>query len=320
MSNELPEEDFEALIERVAQTGKMDEASVRKILTCVYADGIITLAEADMLFDVNETLQGVDEAWKARFAGCIKDFVLQNHEPTGWVSEEEAEWLLSRTSNEGGTVTDVDLDMLLAIVRYAEGAPPRFGREILKAACGRLTDAGRALKEDIERVRTALYAMAGDGATWVTGFEADILFRTNDAIAFAKNDPAWNDLFARAVANHLMARAHPNPVTEAEALSRQNWLRDTSVNPFGLFSGMLDGFGTDTWFEKITYDTEKATNARLAAKAAADRQASRVDEAESSWFMERLGWDKKISPAERALVNFLKEEVPGFADGLAAVA
>ena len=32
--------------------------------------------------------------------------------------------------------------------------------------------------------------------------------------------------------------------------------------------------------------------------------------------LRRLGWDKTVSPAERALVDLLKSEAPGFAQGL----
>ena len=41
---------------------------------------------------------------------------------------------------------------------------------------------------------------------------------------------------------------------------------------------------------------------------------------EATWFLTRLGADKSVSLAERALIDFLKVEAPGFAQGLAVAA
>lgn len=168
-------------------------------------------------------------------------------------------------------------------------------------------------------MRRALFAPAGEGAIWVTREEATVLYLTNDAIAFAKNDPAWNDLFARAIANHLLAAAHPSPMSESEALERERWLGEgADVGDF--LAKITNGFAEGSWFEKVSYNTDKAADARMAAREAALREAEQVDDEENAWFLKRLGWDKKISPAERALVDFLKQEAPGFADGIAVIA
>jgi hypothetical protein len=77
-------------------------------------------------------------------------------------------------------------------------------------------------------------------------------------------------------------------------------------------------FDAGRWFERVAYDPRKAELARKAARAAAQRAGEAVTEEETDWFMRRLRWDGQVSPAERALVDFLKREAPGLTHGLTA--
>jgi hypothetical protein len=56
---------------------------------------------------------------------------------------------------------------------------------------------------EVELIRRILYAFGGDGNIAVTRQEAEVLFDINDATAEASNDPAWSDLFVKALANFL---------------------------------------------------------------------------------------------------------------------
>ncbi|MEE9380871.1 MAG: hypothetical protein V3V03_05645 [Hyphomonadaceae bacterium] len=312
------DQELEGLMAKVAELGQMSETEAGRVVSEAYWDGIVTHGEAEALFDLNDKLDGCDPVWDKRFVGAIKDFLLTEQAPQGWVTEEECEWLIERVTRDGYVKLGSEMDLLLDVLRYAEGAPERLGKFTLNAVRKRIAEAGRATKDDVERMRRALYASAGAGGIWVTREEATVLFLTNDAVAFAKNDPAWNDLFARAIGNHLMAMAHPSPMSESDALARERWL-DEKVSVGGFLSDMANSFGDGSWFEKVTYSPEKAAKARSAAKEAALRVAENIDDDENDWFMKRLGWDKKISPAEKALVEFLQAEAPGFADGIATI-
>ena len=156
----------------------------------------------------------------------------------GWVTDEEAEWLLSNIQVNGDQPSLDEIDLLLSVLRHAEGAPQKLAHFTLDAISERIIAAGVANLNMVERMRYALYAGAGHGGLWVSQFEAGLLFKTNDAIAEADNAPTWNDLFARAVGNHLMARAHPDPQTVEGALARESWLQDSSSSTGGFFSRM----------------------------------------------------------------------------------
>lgn len=312
--------DLEGLMAKVAELGRVSEEEARRIVNEVYDDGVVSRAEADTLFDLNDRLSGADPLWDARFGEAIKDYLLTVEAPIGWVSEEECAWLIERIKRDGDTRIATEVDLLLEVLRYADGAPAKLGLFALEACCTLAAEQGQVLTDDVERIRRALYAPAGDGAVWVTKAEATVLFKLNDQVAHARNDKAWNELFARAIANHLMACAHPDAQSEADAFAREKWLESKSHGVGGFFGAAVSSLTDGSWFSKVTYDVDKAAQARRAAKAAAERAASEIDADETDWLVKRLGWDKTVSPAERALIDFLKEEAPGFTSGIAAAA
>ena len=312
------DQDTKAMLERVAKLGEVSESDALRIINDTYKDGIVSRGEADALFRLNDVLKTADSQWSSRFHEAIKDFLLTREAPEGWVTDEEADWLLTNIQVNGDKPGLDEIDLLLSVLRHADGAPQKLARFTLEAISERIIVAGVANLNMVERMRYALYAGAGDGGLWVTQYEATVLFKTNDAIAGARNASTWNDLFARAIGNHLMARAHPEPTTVETALAREAWLSDTSVNPGGLFARMGASFGSGNWFESVTHNADKAAKARQAAADAALRDAEVVTELEADWLARRLQWDKKISQAEICLIEFLKAEAPGFTQGLVA--
>ncbi|MCF6328542.1 MAG: hypothetical protein L3J02_01910 [Henriciella sp.] len=314
------DQDLQAILSQVEKLGEMSEIEAKRIVDDVYRDGIVSRAEAEALFLMNDNLVKADARWNDRFIEAVKDFLITREAPEGWVTSEECDWLLVQINKSGSTPGLLEIDLVLSLLRYAEGAPVELSRFGLNAISGQIVAAGKASAEMVERMRKALYASSGETGIWVSRYEATVLFKTNDAIGFAKNHASWNDLFARAIGNHLLASAHPDPQSEDEALARAAWLEDTSSNIGGFISKMAGSFAQDNWFNKITFDPQKAARAREVANAIALREAEKVTKDENAWFMKRLGWDQKISPAERALIGFLKAEAPGFTHGLAIAA
>ncbi|MEM1147108.1 MAG: hypothetical protein AAGH49_04895 [Pseudomonadota bacterium] len=301
---------------RVAKLGELSESEAHRIVNEIYADGIVSRGEAEALFRLSDVLSETDPAWISRFQEAVKDFLLTREPPEGWITDEEADWLISQVQTDASTPTLDEIDLILELLRKADGAPESLGDFVLEAISERIIADGVANLKMVERMRYALYAGAGNGGIWVTQKEADILFKINDAIAESRNAETWNDLFARAIGNHLMARAHPAPQTVEDALSRETWLSDSSSSAGGFLSRMGSSFGSGNWFQSITYSSKRAAEARRRAAEAADREAEEITDFESTWVLDRIASDKKVSPAEMALLEFLKKEAPGLAEGL----
>lgn len=318
MSDELAR-----LTATITEDGEVSAEEAQTIAQSVYGDGIVSRAEAEQLFSINNQLSGSNPKWDGLFVETIKDFLLTIEAPQGWCTEEEGKWLIDQINRDGETKLDSELELLVAVLRFAEGAPLELSRFALNCVCDHVRTTGRALPDDIERLRCLLYASSGEGQAWVSRYEATQLFRLNDDICNAPNDPSWNDLFARAIGNHLLASAHPNPVDEAEAFRREAWVKDSKASRLGFMWNTVvetTKFGSSSWFEKVAVDEQKAMAARRAVVEAAQREGEAVTDDESAWFLKRLGWDNKVSPAEKALVEFLKKEAPGFVIGVTIAA
>ena len=74
----------------------------------------------------------------------------------------------------------------------------------------------------------SITAFAGDAGISITRVEAEILFNINDRTAEADNDPAWSDLFAKALANCVMAASGYVAPPREVALRQEAWLNSPS--------------------------------------------------------------------------------------------
>lgn len=309
-------EELQLMMAQIAHLGELSAAQARRVVDDVFRDGIVSREEAELLFRLNGRLEETEPDWSARFIEAIKDFLLASEPPAGFITQDEASWLQGQIERDGHVETDSELDLMLALLRYADGAPLSLSTFCLEAVSRRIIHEGRADEAMAERMRRVLHAPAGDGSVGITRREANVLFATNDAIARSANSRLWDTVFAKAVLNHLIGAAHPDPATEAEALSRQAWLESTNTEIGGFLTRMAGAFTSGSWFDKISHSEAAAARARHHAKEAARRGHSIIEPAEKNWLLRRLGWDKSVSPAERMLFKLLNEEAPGFVRGL----
>jgi len=308
------------IMAKLKSASKLSADDALGLVNDVYANGIVSRAEAEALFRLNEQLILLDARWRSRYIEAVIDFLLTRQPPERWITEEEAEWLMAQVRRDGRVCSETEIDLLLNLLRKAEGAPVGLSRFTLQSLSEAIREEGRIGAENVERLREVLYAPAGMGAVWVTREEADMLFVLNDALARAANDKSWNELFARAIANHLMARVHPTPDNIADALSRERWLAQRGDIVAAIVKDVFGAFNYRGFFEKIFHDGAAAEAARTAAREAAAQKAAAITEAESDWFKRRLGWDKTITPSHKALSEFLRDLPPGPETCLAAAA
>ena len=77
----------------------IDQAEVTKLRELLYADGKINREKAGFLFELNDAVSGKfnHSSWEAFFVEAITGFLLENE---GEVSDEDAEWLLSKIKGD----------------------------------------------------------------------------------------------------------------------------------------------------------------------------------------------------------------------------
>jgi hypothetical protein len=297
------------------RTISADDASlVRK---AVYAAVEVTDQEAGWLFALSDAAAEACPEFDALFVEALTDFCVHQMEPRGYVSEENARWLMDRIAADGNIHHAREMELLVAILQKSTKSPEFLATFALKTVRDAVLSGSGPLRgrqkdfrpkvcaTDVDLLQRCVFAFGAGGNVAVTREEAELLCDINDATLNAANDPGWAPLFAKAIANHLMMAATYTPPSRDDAAARDKWLNDQSVNVGGFFGKMANSF-KDAFKSK---DPEQDFwDAYERQREAAVRSAQTVTEDEGVWLAVRINRDGKLSAAEEALLRFIKAD------------
>ncbi|WP_370674601.1 hypothetical protein [Pleomorphomonas sp. PLEO] len=288
--------------------------AVALLRASVYADGAVDAEEVRRLCRLAAEEGFPTATGRQLYTEALTDYVALQTAPSGHVSEEMARWLIGVLSADGIT-TDMEVDLLVNIMRRADSVPVELSafalaevsRSVLTGAEGGIISAA-----DVERLRSILYAFGSERSVGISREEAEVLFDLNDHSREAENDPAWSDLFVKAIASFLMAARGYTLLSREETLSRDAWLDAPTGGVTALFGDMLSSMLSNglrgvwsAWRQQD--DTSSMLNE---ADETRIRQAEAVTSEEVKWLADRIGRDGVIHANERALLKFLSEESP----------
>lgn len=296
---------------RMSKAGRISAEDVLAMRRQVFTDGVVQSHEAEWLFALNDACHDCAPAWREFFVEALVDYTVNQAEPHGYVSPENADWLIDRISRSGRVETPSELELLVETLEQARSSPDNLAGFALAQVRRGVVEGGACVgKAEVELLRRILYASGGAGNIAVTRAEAEALFDINDNTRAADNDPAWADLFVKAIANHLLAgHGHAVPPREV-ALARARWLDEPGG---GFFRSMASGLSS-LW---QGYREPDAEEARAERQLAAIRSAERLDAGEARWLAGRLGRYGELRDHEMALIHFLAEESPDIDPALA---
>jgi hypothetical protein len=318
-------------IAEIKARGSIKDADVLKLRRSYYAEGEITAEEAEAIFALNDACPVQDPGWADCFVETITDYIVDQAKPEGYLTTDNADWLIARISKDGRIETKTEMELLVSVLDKARWAPQslvRFALEQVKDAVvhgsgplrsGKMLEPGVVTEGDVDLLRRILYSFGGDGNLAITQPEADILFDIDTATADADNHPSWGDLFVKAIANSVMAASGYATPSREEVLARDAWLdRRGELSLDKIVSGMASGVkGLFSGYEEQS-DEERAI-ARLEQQKIEIVTNEAVTAVEASWLAGRIGRDGMISPNERALLTFLKAEGPSIHPSLQAL-
>lgn len=275
----------------------------------VFGEIAVTDAEAEALFRIDEATAQRCSEWRDFFLEAITDWLVRQREPTGYIDDAAADWLIARIKMDGRARNATEIELVIRVLEQAERAPARlaaFGLSLVTR--GVVANDGVITADEVERLRRVVFAMTGDGGIAVTREEAAALFDLNDATRGRANDPSWTDFFKRAVANAITAAGGWVAPDRAEALRREAWLADPDDGIGAAFIRQLVAgeFGPVTGPDAAGAVFEE----RLEASSRAAEAAAPVDAAEARWLLDRIGRDGEFDVNERALIAFLGEIAP----------
>ena len=219
-----------ALEAEILENGWINAEHVLRLRRTVYRDGAIARDEAASLFRLNRRVLASDPAWAEFYVEALTDFFYWR-DGTDSVLTEDAERMLFEWLGPRPSVDDpTELRLLLNLIFRTNGCSKRFQNFVLKAVEHSVLYSDHALfgdadrragaidKADVEIICRLIYGSGSQSGISVSRAEAEFLFELNRATAGVDNDPAWRDLFVKAVTMHILfAGNSPDLVDEEEA-------------------------------------------------------------------------------------------------------
>jgi hypothetical protein len=309
--------------EEILKRGSIRDADVQRLRQAYYEDATISPDEAEKLFAINEACPVQDPSWAQFFVEAITDYVVNQAQPEGYLTADNASWLIEHIAKDGNVETKTELDLLVTVLDKARWSPASlvsFALGQVKRAvidglgplrAGQSPVKGTISESEVELLRRILYAFGGGSNVAITRAEAEILFEINNAVADGPINPAWTDLFVKAIANVLMATSGYGVPSREEALRAEAWLESRGdLSPAALVSAMVaSSFGSvkDAYHEQSSEDQALARLERQRIEIITNEE---ITEGEAQWLAEHLSGDGKLSATEQALMAYLKRESP----------
>jgi len=307
------------LIREISEKSTITADDVLRLRRDVFGDGIVSEAEAETIFRLDEKSDGSPE-WCAFYVEALTDYIVRQADPEGYVSESNAAWLMRQVQHDGHIKTQTELDLLVKVIENAKSSPEKLVAFVLgevkrgvlegegPVGQGRDLTPGAIGEAEVALLRRILYAFGGDGNIAITRGEAEVLFDLNDMSREADNHRSWSDLFVKAVANFLMAASGYVVPTREEALRRDEWLdeRDGVAGFMGkMLSASLRGI-----LNAYKRDEDMDRYARLFGRENMIADAEKITALEADALSKRIGRDGVMHENEKALLRFIREESP----------
>ncbi len=309
------------MLAQVAQRQTITAEDVQTLRRNVFGDGIVSGEEAEMLFQLNNSCSQQDASWSVFFIEALTDYIVHQASPAGYISEENARWLIDSITQDGRVDSQCELEVLIKVLEKASTSPETLVTFALQQVkIGALEGKGPTRQglelvpgvigaAEVDILRRILYAFGGDGHMAITRAEAEVLFELNDGTDEHKNHVSWSDLFIKAIANFMMAASGYQPPPREVALRREAWL-DQRDGISGFMSKMVSG-GLQGIFNAYRQGGGQSVAEQRVEEMQKDIQSSeRVTQSETAWLVERIGRDGNTSENERALIEFIKNNSP----------
>lgn len=310
-------------VEEITSRGNIRDGDVARLRRAFYDDGDISPDEAGALFAIHRACNVKDESWADFFVEAVTDYVVRQAEPMGYVTAENAAWLIQALGGDSGVRSKTEYEALISVIEDARWSPPSLAAfamdQIVRAVKegqgpmrAGLDDApGQILETEVDLLRRIIYGFGGDGCIAVTRPEAERLFEIDAAVREGDPNPAWTELFVKAIANVVLGASGYKVPSREEALRAEMWLDERGeLSPAGMVAAIaregLQGV-IGAYFEQ---SPEERAIARLERQRLEIVTGEELQADEVAWLCAQFSRDGEVSRNEQELIYFLRDNAP----------
>ena len=304
---------FRDLAEQAMADGAISADEILSLRHESWSSGHIDPDEADAIFVLNDHLDQPTSEWSDFFVEALSEFIVHSLDPKGYVTEDQAEWLIERIDNNGRLDSLTELELLVKVLEKAFDVPERLNAYALDqieqavftgegpTRDGGALEKGNVTEAEVRLLRRVIFAQGGDRPAAVSQREAEMLFRLKDATLTANNAPEWKRLFVQGVGNYLQGFGGSEPLSRERAAELESFMNNSAASIGGFFSRMarsnpVSGFSSvfGAKAEEPDLDTEVSA-------------AHEITGVEQSWLQGQIDANGLIDEYDQALLDFLAE-------------
>ncbi|NNE57061.1 MAG: hypothetical protein HKN36_03040 [Hellea sp.] len=296
------------ILKSAKDTNRLDDAQFSLLRRAFFADGHVSMEEADMIFVVDTHVETLPEDWNDFFVGAMTDFLIRQTLPVGYVDPIHASWLMERIEQDDRLDPETELELLLNVLRHAEDVPQNLELYTLNKVRQRIVRRAtenemRVTEQDVDELKRILYACAGSGGFSICEYEARFLFDLDEISQNSDNHESWQKLFVGAIANHVMTAGAPNPADREGYKRAQEYLHSSQGIKWGDLKNSFKAWQSESQSSVFLND-------------ALMKREEAIDLGEAAWLVEQINRDGVLSDNERALLAFIKAECPNVHESL----
>ena len=310
---------FTQVARQAAADGAISADEIVALRRAGWPDGM-QLEEVEAIFALNDALAERSAAWADFFVEAIGDYLINGTLPRGYVSAENAAWLIAQVDRDGTLQGLTELELLVRVLERSTNTPEALKKYVLDqveeavlTGSGPTRRGGELAPGEINAaeaaiLRRVLFAPAGDAPAAVSAREAELLFRLKDASLGKANAPEWKRLFVQGVGNYLAGSASPSAQLSRErAAELETFMNDAGSHGVGRFlsralRGTREALDNLPAALRLAFAGENGRD-RFAELAAGEE----VTGEERAWLDGHVGADGRIDEYEQALLDFLAE-------------
>lgn len=306
---------FSEIAEQALADGEIGADDVLALRRAGWASGRIEPDEAEAVFALNHRLEAPCTEWTDFFVEAIGEYVVNQLEPRGYVSEGNAAWLIAQLERDGRLHAMTELELLVRVFEKALNLPEALRDYALRQIEGTVLtgtgptrsggqlEAGHVNETEALILRRILFAAGSDRPAGISQSEAELLFRIKDQALGGDNAPEWKRLFVQGVGNFLQALAAQAPLSRERAEQLENFMNDHSSSVGGFMARAARSLGAANRLG-VVFGRKPAA---LPVEGRAE-QARAVTPDEKAWLDDKLHADGRIDEYEQALLDFLAED------------
>ncbi len=134
-------------ITEMLQRGSIHDVDVLRLKAALHNDGMISADEAEALFTLNETCQLQDPAWAEFYIDALTDYLVNQVEPEGYLTAEEAKRFTDRIAPDGIVARKSEFDLIVNVLDKSRWSPVSLSRLALQQVKRAVVDGDGPLRE-----------------------------------------------------------------------------------------------------------------------------------------------------------------------------